>query len=230
MDQALPPDGTDTARDLVSPFQGNPGWVIPSGKGDGHLLISKRGRVRTIELNGEAIGEIPAPNADEPWIEVAFENEGHALVVASRFGPRPSRRGNGPIAGMEVFADGINLHDGRGLDEWRADRKTIDPLAVWLGVRLPPSRAIWPFWLGLACLLVLPALADGRPRLAARFVLTFALAAVPYGRAFAIQQWLYARKDMRVRLRVLGNVALWIGLGGLLVAMTAISYAILPGE
>jgi hypothetical protein len=53
---------------------------------------------------------------------------------------------------------------------------------------------------------------------------------VVYPIAFSVQQRLHARKDVRVRLRVLGSIALWCALLGSPVAATIVAGAILPGS
>jgi hypothetical protein len=130
LDHTLPPENEDTARDLVSPHQGSPEWVVPLGDRDGHLLVSAKGRLRSITLDGMPVGEARAATADEPWVEFAFERNAHSFIVASRFGPRPR------IFGLEVFADGIRgeAHDrsARGLD-WLPTSATPGDLSVVAG-------------------------------------------------------------------------------------------------
>jgi hypothetical protein len=88
---------------------------------------------------------------------------------------------------------------------------------------------IFPWWLGLACLLVLPGLVDGRTHLAARFAATFLAFPFAYRTALAGQRWLYTRADLPVRPRVFGNMALWFGLAGFVLAITLLTLALLPG-
>jgi hypothetical protein len=230
LDERLPPESADTARDLVSPYQGSPEWILPLGEKDGRLTIAKRGRLRSITLDGQVIGEIPAPDADRPWIEVPFERRGHAFVVASRFGPRPSRANAWPAAAMEVFADGINLHDGRSLDGWRASRQANDPLEVWIGFRLPPFRRFWLAWLGLGVLIVSSQWSAYGTQPAGRAAAAFLWFPVAYKGVFGAQERIYARKDVRVRLRVLASMASWVVFAVSLPLVVLASSLVFPGR
>jgi hypothetical protein len=212
MRQMTPSDTAAEAK-RISPRQGNPEWLIPLASGTGHLTVAKRGAKRAITLDGERIGEVRRWAADAPWSEFAFVRDGRAFVVATRYGPSERAVLHDQETTAEVFADGINLRDGRTLEDWRAEvspaKDQIEDRIVRGGFRIGGSyRSLLKIWLAAIVLVAIAALIKGRPDIV--------LGGVPLGGVLvlwlatnkAAQDWSLRHTERSMGLR---RFVVWIG-------------------
>jgi len=157
----------DTAQDLVSEHQGDPDFVVPLDGRVGYLRARRKGKSYLVELDDQMVGDLLRATVRDPWHPFALEREGHSFLVVSCC-PDKGRVGVLPDSTIEVFADGINLHDGRTVDEWRRDTPgPRDPVAIFFSNGIPRStglRIMFFGWAGLIALSGVPILLSGQPR------------------------------------------------------------------
>jgi hypothetical protein len=188
----------DTAKDLVSQFQGDPQFVLPLNGQPGYLRIAATGETRTIELDGEKIAEMRRATITEPWREFAFEREGHSFVVAFRFVFRGTQRPDASSI-IEVFADDINLHDGRSLGQWRdeAPKPGEFPFLGRNGLpRVAGFRVLWRGWAVVAVLLCAWQIVRGQSTLVPRSVALVGFFALWFEIIHLAQEWAMRRTDL----------------------------------
>ena len=221
----------DTANDLISLFQGDPDFVIPLNVRVGHLRVAKKGRLRSIELDGEPIGVLPRASDREPWREFVFDREGHSFVVAFSYAFRGLARPDAATT-IEVFADGINLHDGRTLDQWRAGAPAPGamPFVAQSGrrnglPRVPGFPVLWRFWVVVVGLGAVAAIGRGQLYLIPATAVGWAGISAYLEFIHLTQNWALRRTDLSEGVR-LGAV---MGSMGFLVLVFVLAIAVIQG-
>jgi hypothetical protein len=194
--------------DLVSQFQGDPEFVIPFGGRVAYLRVAKKGQLRTIELDGESIGEVPRASGQEPWREYAFDKEGHSFVVAFSYAFTGLARPDAATI-VEVFAEGINLHDGRTLDQWRADAPApgampfVSQSGRGNGIPgVPGFSVLWRIWIVVVGIVVAVEVVRGEPSMIPAVAVGWAAFAAYWEFIHLTQNWALRRTDLSEGVRL----------------------------
>lgn len=182
-------------------------FEVPLGGRIGRLSVATAGEIRGIELDGQRIGEIGRGSVNQPWREFEFDRNGQSFVVAFRYVFRGLARHDLGTS-IEVFADGINLDDGRTLEQWRSEAPKpgdMPFLGGSDGSRLPSIPGLmhlWRYWIVAVAVAAVLAILNRDPWMIARGAAALGLVVAWLESIHLVQRWALRRTDLSEGKRV----------------------------